>query len=305
VAQLGEVVEPPRASAAAAEEVNMTGPAKAAAVWHKAFMVPGRASRASAVLAAAAPLAAASALVPFRNEVTNTALALVMVAVVVLVVAPGRRFAALVAGISAGVWFDFFLTRPYESFAISRSADVQTTVLLFVVAVGVGELAARERRHRTESTSGTDGLAAVHAVAHLVAVGASSQDVLDAVRDALVPLLHLEGCRFDPSTAPVTVPFIEEPGFVSYAAYRWDAEHEGLPPSPVTLPLRSGGQLRGRFVLRGPDMGVPTEPQRLVTATVLADLAAIALARGQGRPGPVRPALSIQPPDPVRATRLL
>ena len=146
----------------------MTSPAQAAAAWHKAFLVPGRASRASAVLALAAPPAAAAALVPLRDEVTNTALALVMVGIVVLVVAPGRRLSALVAGISAGVWFDFFLTRPYESFTISRSADVQTTVLLLVVAVGVGELAARERRHRSQSTSGTDGLAAVQAVARLV-----------------------------------------------------------------------------------------------------------------------------------------
>lgn len=102
----------------------------------------------SAMLAVLVPPAAAAALVPLRTHVTNTALALVMVAVVVLVVAPGRRLAALVAGISAGLWFDFFLTRPYESFTISRSADMQTTVLLLVVAVGVGELAARDRHHR-------------------------------------------------------------------------------------------------------------------------------------------------------------
>ena len=76
--------------------------------------------------------------------------------------------------------------------------------------------------------------------------------MLSGVRDALVPLLHLESCHFDPSTAPVSVPLIEQPGYVSYAAYRWDAEHQGLPPSPVTLPLLSAGQLRGRFVLRGP-----------------------------------------------------
>src|ERR1039458_4731973 len=108
----------------------MSGLSKAKAAWHKIFVVPGRAGRASVVLAVAVPPAAAALLVPFRSDITNTALALVMVAVVVVVVAPGRRLAALVAGISAGVWFDFFLTRPYESFALNRSADIQTTVLL-------------------------------------------------------------------------------------------------------------------------------------------------------------------------------
>ncbi len=256
---------------------------RAKAAWHRVFAVPGRAGKASVLLAVAAPPAVAAVLVPFRSDVTNTALALVMVAVVVIVVTPGRRLAALVAGISAGLWFDFFLTRPYESFAINRSADIQTTVLLFVVAVGVGELAARDRQHRTDSTSGTDGLAAVQSVSELVAEGAAAKPVIDAVRHALVPLLHLESCHFDPSRAAVTVPFIDRPGFVSYAVYRWDAADEGLPPSPVTLPVRSGGRLRGRYVLEGSLVGVPIDNQRLVTAVVLADLAGLAIARSDAR----------------------
>ncbi|MGA3217968.1 MAG: DUF4118 domain-containing protein [Acidimicrobiales bacterium] len=272
---------------------------KVKTAWHKVFEVPGRAGKASAALAAVAPPAAAAVLVPFRSDITNTALALVMVAVVVVVVTPGRRLAALVAGISAGLWFDFFLTRPYESFSISRSADIQTTVLLFVVAVGVGELAARDRQHRTDSTSGTEGLTALQSVSELVTGGAAAKPVIDAVRDALVPLLYLESCRFDPSRAPVTVPFIERPGFVSYAVYRWDAAGQGLPPSPVTLPVRSGGRLLGRFVLEGPVQGVPLDDHRLVTAVVLADLTGTALARSD----PWRPAVAA-PGRPVNPEAL-
>ncbi len=261
----------------------MTGhPSKVKAAWHQIFVVPGRAGKASAGLAVLAPPAAAAVLVPFRSDITNTALALVMVAVVVVVVSPGRRVAALVAGISAGLWFDFFLTRPFESFDISRSADIQTTVLLFVVAVGVGELAARDRQHRTDSTSGSEGLAALESVSELVAAGTAGKPVIDAVRDALVPLLHLESCHFDASASAVTVPFIERPGYVSYSVYRWDAAAEGLPPSPVTLPVRSGGRLLGRFVLEGPALPVPIDDQRLLTAVVLADLAGLALARSDG-----------------------
>jgi hypothetical protein len=246
-------------------------------------------SHASGILAVAAPPAAAAVLVPFRSHITNTALALVMVAVVVLVVTPGRRLAALAAGVSAGLWFDFFLTRPYESFAINHSADIQTAVLLLIVAVGVGELAARDRRHRTESTSGADGLAAVQAITELVAEGGAPSAVLDAVRDSLVQLLHLESCHFDASHSVVTVPFIERPGYVSYSVYRWDTTGEGLPPSPVALPVRSGKQLLGRFVLQGPVPGVPIEPLNFTTALVLADLAGLALRlEHEGAPAPAR-----------------
>jgi hypothetical protein len=157
-----------------------------------------------------------------------------------------------------------------------------------VVAVGVGELAARDRQHRTDSTSGAEGLTALQSVSGLVAEGAAAKAVIDAVRDALVPLLYLESCHFDPRRGPVTVPFIERPGFVSYAVYRWDAAGQGLPPSPVTLPVRSGGRLLGRFVLQGPVLGVPLDDHRLVTAVVLADLAGMALSG----PDPRRPVVA-------------
>ena len=242
-----------------------------------------RASKISWALALGAPPAAAAVLATLRSEVTNSALALLMVLVVVLVVTPGRRFAALVAGVSAGAWFDFFLTRPYESFAISRSADVQTWAMLVAVGVGVGELAARERQHRNESTTGADALSAVKAVSEIVADGAAPEVVTEAVRKALVPLLRLASCEFDPSQAAVTVPFVERPGYVSYAAFRWDAGASGLPLTPVTLPVCFERQLLGRFVLKGPDPAVPTEASRLETAAVLADLAGIALARAKPR----------------------
>ena len=95
-------------------------------------------------LALIGPAAVAALMIPLRTHVLNTDLALIMVVIVALVVLPGHRVAALIAGLSAGVWFDFFLTKPYERFSIQRGADVQTTVLLALVAILVGEIAAPE-----------------------------------------------------------------------------------------------------------------------------------------------------------------
>ena len=36
--------------------------------------------------------------------------------------------AGVVAALSGGVWFDFFLTQPYERFSITRRTDIETTV---------------------------------------------------------------------------------------------------------------------------------------------------------------------------------
>ena len=54
------------------------------------------------------------------------------VAAVVLVAANGHRVAGILAAVSATVWFDFFLAKPYEHFSISGRTDIETTVLLVV-----------------------------------------------------------------------------------------------------------------------------------------------------------------------------
>ncbi|HZC70734.1 MAG TPA: DUF4118 domain-containing protein [Jatrophihabitans sp.] len=92
------------------------------------------------------PGAVSVALAPFRSSFHNTHAALVLVAVVVLVAANGHRVAGVTASASAAVWFDFFLTKPYERFSITHRADIETTVLLVAVGAAVTELAVRGRR---------------------------------------------------------------------------------------------------------------------------------------------------------------
>lgn len=55
--------------------------------------------------------------------------------VVVAVAATGYRLAGIVAAVSAAAWFDFFLTRPYERFTITRTTDLETTILILIIGV--------------------------------------------------------------------------------------------------------------------------------------------------------------------------
>jgi K+-sensing histidine kinase KdpD len=98
------------------------------------------------IAALAAPLALTAILVPFRHSFPNTDAALALILVVVAVAANGYRLAGYLAALSAAVWFDFFLTRPYEHFSITRRADIETTVLLLVIGAAVTELAVWGRR---------------------------------------------------------------------------------------------------------------------------------------------------------------
>ncbi len=123
------------------------------------------------VSALVAPLLAALALVPFRTTFPNSDEALVLVAVVVAVAAQGDRIAGLIAAVSATVWFDFFLTRPWPSLSATSAEDRWTAVLLLVIGSAVSELAIRGRRQRERTQAAHGRLELLHDAS--MAIGAS------------------------------------------------------------------------------------------------------------------------------------
>jgi len=228
------------------------------------------------LVAMVAPLVVAMALAPVRSDLPNATVALVLAAVVVLVAATGTRLAAAVAAVTAALSFDLVFTRPYGTLSISRAQDVQTTVLLLVVALIVGQVAARSRGHRRLVAETSYNLGRVHAVAEMVASGAPSDQVVLAVAIELKDLLGLRSCRFDPSFAERPGPFIERQGSVSWGALRWGFTTLGLPTKEVTLVVENQGRPLGRYVLLAPPGTRVTEDQ-LLTAVALADQAGAAL----------------------------
>src|ERR1700730_2609910 len=144
----------------------------------------------------AAPLALAAILVPFRTSFPNTDAALAMILVVVAVAANGYRLAGVLAAVSVAVWFDFFLTRPYETFSITRRTDIETTVLLLVIGVAVTEIAVWGRRQYVTASRRAGYLERISSAAQAVAAGGSASALIDQVTGQLTQLLSLRSCRF-------------------------------------------------------------------------------------------------------------
>jgi K+-sensing histidine kinase KdpD len=228
------------------------------------------------------PLAAAAVMATIRTHTQPSNLALIMVLVVAVSVVPGYRLPALAAGLSAGLWFDFFLTRPYGQFSIQRSSDIQTTVLLAVVGVVVGEIAARRRKAHAIGRLAQDEVVGLYVVAQMLSAGARPQVVLDTVAEQLKDLLLLDSCRFDPSGPTSTDPLIDRAGELEYERADWSVGRDGLPQADVSLPVDSAGETVGRFVLRAPKIGVPLGSDRLLAAVALSDLAGAALGHQNG-----------------------
>ena len=233
-----------------------------------------------AVLAAlAVPLAVAAVLVPFRASFPNTDAALALLLVVVAVAANGYRQAGFLAAVSTAVWFDFFLTQPYERFSITRRTDIETTVLLLVIGVAVTEISVWGRRQRVTASRRAGYLDGINSAAQAVAAGGSAAGLIGQVTSQLTQLLGLRSCSFQHGVAGIGRPArLQHDGSVTIGQRAWDVDAEGFPRgSDTELLVESGGILQGRFLMTPAPGARPTLEQRLL-AVAFADQAGAALA---------------------------
>jgi K+-sensing histidine kinase KdpD len=236
--------------------------------------------RTAVAAAVLGPLLACAVLSLFRDSFANTDAALVLVLVVVGVAAAGSRLAGDLAALSAAVWFDFFLTKPYERFSINRHSDVKTTVLLLAVGVAVTEIAVWGRRQARLASGREAYLAGIREATQVVSRGGSGWDLERDIAKTLTEMLGLVSCQFEYGAAGVGEPArLRHDGEVECQHSIWDVDRRGLPVDvDLELIVEAGGRLVGRYLMRAAPGSRPTLSQRLVAVT-LADQVGGALGR--------------------------
>ena len=227
------------------------------------------------------PIAIAALLVPFRRMFADTASALVLVAVIVAIATIGSRMAGAVATISATLSFDFFLTRPYERFAIVQRPDIETTISLFIVGLAVTELAATNRYHRRIAVEESDYLGIIYYLSELVASGTRPGEVIEQPRLELTDLLHLRDCWYIDGPSDAQMTRLEHDGSVNVGRSRRDVHEVGLLGGVVELLVEGRGRELGHFVL-DPTAGWSVSIQRRVVTAAIADQVGAALAADLG-----------------------
>jgi hypothetical protein len=233
-----------------------------------------------ALIAVGAPCALAAALVPLRNHIDNANVALLLAALVVVIAARGMRVAAAIAAASAMMWFDFFHTRPYQSFTINSHDDVVTAVVLLAVGLFVGEIAYRGRGHREAAVEGRTQIGRIHSIAELVAAGESAEMLVIVVAGELRELLSLQDVRFEHGARfvdPKPLARLERSGVVTFGSLTWGVDRLGFPSDTVTLEVHGAGRMFGRYVLsRTAGATIPFD--RRIVAVALADQVGAAFA---------------------------
>ncbi len=227
------------------------------------------------VLAVSVPLAVSALLVPFRANFTNAGAALILVAVIVALSLGGTRFTGIVSSAFSALWFDFFLTRPYDELTISSRPDIETTICLLVVGLMVSDLAARRRHHLRVASEEGQYVAMVRELTDLAQLSANS--LLERAETMLTELLGLRECHFDPRPSNPPMARVLSNGEVVHVGLHWPVSEMGIPGPEAEIAAQWRGRALGRFVIV-PTPGEPVSQERRAVAALLATVVAAGLA---------------------------
>lgn len=224
-------------------------------------------------LASGLPLLWCSVAAQLRGDITAATAALVLVAVVVAAAATGDRLAGVVAAASGGVWFDFFLTEPFRRFTIEDSDDIEVTLLLVLVGLGVTELAIWGGRQQAKASRRSGYLNGLMATSQIVSAQFSAMVLADQVAAHIAELLEVDSCRFvEGGVVSSDSAVIDPDGEVRVRGALVNVDRDGLPTLGETmLPARHHGLVEGVFlIVAATQVARPTLEQRRV-AVVLAN----------------------------------
>jgi hypothetical protein len=223
------------------------------------------------------PIAVSGILVAFRDQFRPSDAALVLVLIVLASAVVGGRWGGATAAVVSAFCFDYFFTRPYYSFTIDSRDDIETTIVLLIVGIAVGELVVRTRRTRRMATASRREVEQVRRVAALGAGGEAAGKLIQILQRELVEALDVRGARFE------RPPFVTVLPRLGHGSVTIPAQTNGTPLGPgneVELPVWGQGREFGRFVLVLPSdsTGVSINPDDRALAAALADQLGAALA---------------------------
>ncbi|MCW2737147.1 DUF4118 domain-containing protein [Nocardioides sp.] len=220
------------------------------------------------------PLVVCAVLATVRDLLPAASAVLVLVLCVVAVAATGDRPAGLVAALSSGAWFDFFLTEPYLHLAIDDGDDVQAAVLLVLIGVSVTELALWGRRQQEQASLRSGYLDGVLSAAATVAEADSGPDQVVAVVGAhIAEVLGADRCAY--VVGPVHDPrvaVLDRDGVLTQHGQHRDVDRTGLPVDDyVALEVRRSGRVIGHFLVTASTRMARPSREQCRVAVLLAD----------------------------------
>lgn len=236
------------------------------------------AGRIALAIGPAVALAAAGLLKGVRDDVGVVNVALVLSGVVVVAALAGRA-AGLATAVTAALGYNFFHTQPYYSLRISSGRDIVTVVLLVIIGVIVSEMGSWRRRAQAAAVRRLNGARALEVAAAQLATGSDPDEIWSGIRSALIDMLGLADCRYEPGSSP-SVAALPRSGSLFAESMRLGRDGFELPDTGTAIAVTYAGRTFGHIVLV-PDGHFGSTRDTRQVAVALADEYAVALATTQ------------------------
>jgi hypothetical protein len=188
---------------------------------------------------------------------------------VVVVGSIGGTVPAVITAVASFLVYDLLFTEPRFSLAVTDTSELLNLVLVLIVALAVGRLAALGRERAAEADRRAVEATGLFAVSRLLATADSTEEVAGPIVDRLAReagltrvWIKLEGAAREriladtgegplPS-APIVTTLVRTPGDESA---RWVRAHEPLPPGVGSRHASAGDLIRVRIETGGSDFG--------------------------------------------------
>ena len=211
--------------------------------------------------AIAVPVLWAVALIPFRDELSESVSLLMVVPVLAAAVAGGVGPGTL-AALSAATAFGLFHTEPYGLPRIDHPDDVVETLVLLGLGLVIGLLVDATRGARSASQIRRVELGAVGGVLRAVADG-STVELVDRARDGIAEILGASAVAWEPGSALGDLPALASDGTVRLVDRRATDVVTTLDASALPSVFVVPGGDAGRFVVTTlPDRRTSLEERR-------------------------------------------
>ena len=224
----------------------------------------------------------AALLVPFRDWLGSSNVALILAIVVVVAATFGGRLAGVLTSVAAALAFDFFHTRPYLTLRIDRRVDIIAGARSCSCSGWWWASSPRCAKRMWPLPAVTSAARPTWRTWRRSSPPERMREVWPVVKRSLVEQLDLAECRFEPAPFEGHLTDLTRTGRVDTELLHYEAGGFTLPAEGVEVPVSHGGHVLGRLVL------VP-QPHRGHDVT--------AAARGRRHRRPVRSCPGPYPTD--------
>lgn len=223
-------------------------------------------------LATMLPITLGAALIPLREQLSQSISLLMVLPVLVVALVGGRRLGTL-AALSAAIVFDVFHTQPYYRPTIDDPDDIVETIVLLAIGITAGYLAESAQTAVVAARVRRKELAAMTDFLEHIGTQIPAEELADHAGASILSLLDARECVWRPDYKGTASPVLKPDGTLTSVRIGDRDEGGGVLPSSIEIPVGYPPTDYGRFIVQTNHRASVSLEERRAVANIAATLA--------------------------------